>query len=215
MNIKGIIFDFDGTLFDSMSIWKTAGEDYLRSLGKEPEDGLWKTLNSLNLPDTAKYLRENYALSLSDEEIMDGINKTVRDFYLEKAAPKEGVIEFLTLLKKKGIKTCIATLTDRCHIEAALSRFDMMRFFDEIFPCTELRKSKETPAAFRYVMEQMGLKKEETAVFEDALYAVRSATSDGIFTVGVYDKHEEETEKVRELADVYITSFFEAEGLIK
>ena len=40
--LKGLIFDFDGTLFDSMFIWDTAGEVYLRSIGKEPETGLQK-----------------------------------------------------------------------------------------------------------------------------------------------------------------------------
>ena len=47
--IQGVIFDFDGTLFDSMFIWDTAGENYLRSIGKEPEADLQKVLKPMSL----------------------------------------------------------------------------------------------------------------------------------------------------------------------
>ncbi len=64
MSIKGIIFDFDGTLFDSMSIWETAGTDYLTSLGYTAEKDLSKKLKAMSLTQSAEYLKENYALPL-------------------------------------------------------------------------------------------------------------------------------------------------------
>ena len=56
--LKGLIFDFDGTLFDSMFIWDTAGEVYLRSIGKEPEANLQKVLKAMSLLQSAQYIRE-------------------------------------------------------------------------------------------------------------------------------------------------------------
>ena len=53
--LKGVIFDLDGTLLDSMFIWNTIGEDYLRSLGKEPKENLKETFESFSLEQAAQY----------------------------------------------------------------------------------------------------------------------------------------------------------------
>ena len=88
-----LIFDFDGTLFDSMFIWDTAGESYLRSIGREPEADLQKVLKPMSLLQSAQYIREKYDIPLSVEEIMDGVNHTVEGFYFHSTQPKPGVID--------------------------------------------------------------------------------------------------------------------------
>lgn len=69
MKVKCAIFDFDGTLFDSMFIWDQVGEIYLRSLGKEPQPSMREDVRALSLYQSACYLKQEYALSLSVEEI--------------------------------------------------------------------------------------------------------------------------------------------------
>ena len=64
------IFDFDGTLFDSMFIWESVGEIYLRSLGKEPKSSLREDVRALSLYQSACYFRKEYDLPLSEEQIM-------------------------------------------------------------------------------------------------------------------------------------------------
>ncbi len=209
MSIKGIIFDFDGTLFDSMSIWETAGTDYLTSLGYTAEKALRKKLKAMSLTQSAEYLKESYALPLSVSEIMDGVNKTVEDFYFYRAMPKENVINVLSALQKKGIKMCIATATDRYQVEAALKRCDMLHYFDAIFTCTEVGHGKDEPYIFEIARESMGTDKSETAVFEDAYHAAKTAKEAGFYVIGIYDRYEKRTEGLRELADVYINNFSE------
>ena len=51
--MKYAIFDFDGTLFDSMFIWETLGEDYLLSLGKQPRPGLRDALRPMSTYQSA------------------------------------------------------------------------------------------------------------------------------------------------------------------
>ena len=82
MTVRGAIFDFDGTLYDSMSIWDTAGEDYLRACGRTPGPELRQVLPVMSLRQSARYLKEEYGLPFSEEEIIRGIDKTVEDFYL-------------------------------------------------------------------------------------------------------------------------------------
>ena len=205
--IQGVIFDFDGTLFDSMFIWDTAGEVYLRSIGKEPEADLQKFLKPMSLLQSAQYIREKYDIPLSVEEIMDGVNRTVEGFYFHTVEPKSGVIDFLEELHRRNIKMCIATATDRYQVEAALQRCKMRHFFSEIFTCTEVGSGKDRPDIFRKAMEYLQTDRTTTAVVEDAYHAAFTAKQDGFLVVGVYDSHESRQQELLQLADVFLPDY--------
>ena len=130
--IKGAIFDFDGTLVDSMFIWDTFGEDYLRTLGKEPRENLTETFKTFTLEQAAEYYREHCGVTLSVGEIVDGVNEMVSEIYRTKVALKKGVLEFLRDLRSKGVKMCVATVTDRPIVEDVLKKLGIRDFFTEI-----------------------------------------------------------------------------------
>lgn len=205
--LKGAIFDFDGTLFDSMFIWNTAGETYLRSIGIEPREDLRKVLKTMSLLQSATYIREKYAVELTLEEIMDGINRTVENFYFHTVQPKEGVATFLEQMKKQGVKICLATATDRYQVEAALKRCCMEHFFSEIFTCTDVGHGKDEPVIFRKAMDYLGTTRANTVVFEDAYHAAKTAKADGFVTVAVYDSHEEKQKELQALSDFYFENY--------
>jgi len=213
--LKGAIFDFDGTLFDSMFIWDTAGEMYLRFIGKEPEDDLQKVLKTMSLLQSAQYIRERYQMSLTIEEIMDGINRTVEGFYFHAVQPKVGVVTFLEQMKKQGVKMCIATATDRYQVEAALKRCGMEPLFSEIFACTDVGHGKDEPIIFQKAMEYLGTTKANTVVFEDAYHAAKTAKADGFITVGVYDSHETKQLELHSVSDCFIEDFARTEHFWK
>lgn len=215
MNLKGAIFDFDGTLFDSMSIWDTAGEDYLRSLGYEPENNLSRTLSTMSLYQSACYCKENYQLPLAPEEIMAGINETVEQFYFHTAIPKPGAADLLEQLSRQGVRMCIATATDRYQIEAALKRCRMDHYFTDILTCTSVGHSKREPHIFQAALQRLGTAKEETLVFEDALHAIQTAKSAAFSVAGVFDPHESRQDQVRALADLYLTDFLTLDSFWK
>ena len=205
--IQGVIFDLDGTLFDSMFIWDTAGEVYLRSIGKEPEADLQKTLKPMSLLQSAQYIREKYDIPLSVEDIMDGVNRTVEDFYFHTVEPKPGVIDFLEELHHRNIRMCIATATDRYQVEAALQRCKMRHFFSEIFTCTEVGSGKDRPDIFRKAMEHLQTDRSNTAVVEDAYHAAHTAKQNSFKVVGVYDSHESRQQELLQIADVFLSDY--------
>lgn len=213
--LKGAIFDFDGTLFDSMFIWNTAGETYLRSIGIEPREDLRKVLKTMSLLQSATYIREKYAVELTLEEIMDGINRTVEDFYFYTVQPKECVITLLEQMKVKGIKMCIATATDRYQVEAALKRCGMESFFSEIFTCSDVGHGKDEPIIFRKAIDYLGTTRANTVVFEDAYHAAKTAKADGFVTVAVYDSHEEKQKELQALSDFYFENYTETDTFWK
>lgn len=211
MKLKCAIFDFDGTLFDSMYIWDMIGEVYLCSIGKEPKPSIREDIRALSLYQSSCYFKEEYAIDLSVEEIMAGINKTVENFYLHEVQPKVGVITFLNQMKQQGIATCIATASEYDQIEAALQRCQMEHLFDAIFTCTEVGHGKDEPVIFRKAMEYFDADRNNTIIFEDALHAVKTAKKDDFKVAAVFDNSEKRQTEIRQLSDCYITEFEHAE----
>ncbi len=205
--IRGAIFDLDGTLLDSMFIWDTIGADYLRSLGIEPKEDLRETFKTFSLEQSAEYYREHYGVMLSVEEIINGVNDMVENYYIKSVPLKTGVREFLMKLRDYGVKMCIATVTDRYLVEAALKRCGVREFFSEIFTCAQVGRSKEEPVIYRVAREHLGTDKTETVVFEDALYALQTAKADGFVVAAVYDVHEDNQKNMKSIADFYIEDF--------
>ena len=205
--MKCAIFDFDGTLFDSMFIWDSVGEVYLRARGIEPKPTLREDLRALSLYQSACYFHQEYGLTLSVAEIMDGINRTVENFYIHDVQPKPGVAAFLAQMKAQGIRICIATASDRYQIEAALKRCQLDGYFDAIFTCTEIGHGKDEPFIFRKAMEHFGADRADTVVFEDAFHAVQTAKNDGFTVAAVYDPSEQRQQEIRDLADCFIPDF--------
>ena len=207
MQLKYAIFDFDGTLFDSMTIWDNVGEIYLCSLGKKAKASLREDVRTLSLYQSACFLKEEYEINLSVEEIMTGINQTIEHFYIYEVQPKAGVISFLNEMKRQKISMCIATASDRYQIEAALKRCNMEGFFDAIFTCTEVGHGKDEPEIFRKAMNHFTADYSNTIIFEDALHAIQTAKGEGFLVAAVFDDSEKRQSEIRELADCYISDF--------
>ena len=205
--IKGAIFDLDGTLLDSMFIWDTIGEEYLRSLGKEPHEDLKETFMTLTLEEAAEYYREHYGVSLSVKEIVDGVNAMVEQTYRTKVTLKPGIAEYLAWLKENGVRMCVATVTDRYLVEETLERLGVRHYFSEIFTCAEVGFGKDKPIIYQKALEHLGTEKSDTYVFEDLPFALNTAKTDGFPTVGVHDRHEAHQDDLKELADYYIFDF--------
>lgn len=214
MTIRGAIFDFDGTLFDSMGIWETAGTDYLASLGITAQADLAKTLHPLSMLQSTVYLQEHYSLPLSLAEIEDGINRIVEDYYLLRTQPKDGVLPFLSALKARGVPMCIATASDRYLVEGALKRCGLLPFFEEIFTCSQLGRSKDEPFIFEHARQYLGTSKAETAVFEDAPHAAKTAKDAGFPVIGIFDAFEPNQQALKTIADVYAGSFAQLQSLL-
>ena len=200
----------DGTLLDSLSIWDTVAEDYLRSLGIEPRENLAETFKTFSLEQSAEYCRSVYGVKQSVKEIMDGIDAMMETFYRQTAPLKPGTAEFLRALAQNGVKMVIATATDRHLIEAALTRCGVRAYFLDMFTCTSVGKSKNEPDIYRAAREALGTKKEDTWVFEDAYHAAKTAADDGFPVAALFDASEDEQDALKKTAKLYLRSFEDA-----
>lgn len=201
--IKGAIFDVDGTLLDSMTIWDSVGVDYIVERGHTPKENLKDNFKNMSMIQAGEYLKREYNIPLSAQEIVDQINAMTEDFYTSKVTLKKGVKELLEYLRLNGVKICAATATDRYLVEAALERCGIRKYFSEIFTCTDVGHGKDEPVIFRKATEFLGTDKNNTVVFEDALYAISTAKKDGFYVAAVYDRFEKDQERVKALSDFF------------
>lgn len=214
MKWKGAIFDLDGTLLDSMALWDTIGEDYLRSRGIEPHEDLKETFRDMSIYQAACYYKREYQVPGTPEEIMAGVNGAVRHFYENQALPKKGAAEFLRKLRAAGVKICVATATEEDLVKASLTRNHMLEDVSAIFTCTGVGHGKDEPDIFCAAHAFLGTAKRETLVFEDALYAIRTAKEAGFPVCAVYDKSAVSQDEIIRAADYYARDFAQAERIL-
>lgn len=191
MAISGAIFDFDGTLMDSMGIWSDIGNRYLNRLGLQGEAGLEEKLYVMGLEEGAAYIKEHFQLSQSTEEVVAGVKQIIFHCYSEEVQPKPGVMKFLRELKRNSIPMAIATAGDRVLVEAALRRLGLFGTFflsERIVTCAEAGASKDLPIIYHMARASMGTQLRETWVFEDAFHGANTAKQAGYPVAGVFDE---------------------------
>jgi len=198
--IKGVIFDLDGTLIDSMWIWGDVAKDYLKSHGITPRPGFREAIRELNTSEEAQYYIDEYGVDLPLEEVMTGRDNMMMKYLLSEVKLKPGVLSFLETLKEQGVVMCIATATERRLVEPTLKHLDIAKYFGRVFTCTEENTSKKSPDIFIRAVGYLGTEINETLVVEDALYAMKTAKETGFLVAGIYDKvaddHQDEVKKV-------------------
>ena len=211
MRLQSAIFDMDGTLLDSMPIWRDLGTSVLRGLGIEPEPETSEMLKTLSLRHGIAYCREHYHLPQTEEELIGRVVGRVADFYQNEVQAKPGVEKFLSLLKMEGVWMYVATATDRHLAQAALRCAGIDGYFRGIVTTADVSKGKdESPEIYERAMTRLQSNKRDTVIFEDALHAIRTAKAAGFRVAAVYDASaEDDQEEIRSLADYYIRSFEE------
>ena len=198
------IFDVDGTLLDSMSVWDDIGERYLLSQGITAGADINSVLGTMSMEQGAAYLKEEYHLDKTVPQIVKEVLKIVEDFYRFEAALKPGAKEALEWLSEKGMKMVIATSGNKELAEAALERNGVLGYFKRIYTCTEIGAGKDEPAIYLKAAEDFGMDPENIIVVEDAVHAAETAKKAGFVVLGVYDESSREnSSRMRDLCDFY------------
>ena len=197
MNIKGAIFDLDGTLIDSMEMWAHAASKYVtgRGVKLDDPDALDAVAVTMGTCEYAQLLKRRFFPNEEIDYIIQTINQSVERTYLNEIELKEGADEFLNALFEKGVKMCVATASPKDLVESVLKKHDLLKYFECIVTSQEVGSSKKDSAdIFEKALSLIGTSKADTLIFEDAIYALRPALKAGFKAAGMYDSHAADTE---------------------
>lgn len=209
-DIQAVIFDLDGTLIDSMWMWRQIDIDYLARHGHELPADLQDSIEGMSFSETAVYFKERFSLSDSLEVIKADWNRMAYDIYVNEVPLKPGVLEFLQYLKCKRIKTGIATSNSRELLLAVLESLGITEYFDELHTSCEVTRGKPAPDIYLLVAKTLGVTPEHCLVFEDIIQGIYAGKAAGMRVCAVKDAFSvKQEEEKKASADWLIDSFSE------
>ena len=215
-DVKAVIFDMDGTLIDSTSLWHDIDRAFFAKRGMEIPDEYAQHIVHLGLRQAAIYTKKAYGFEESPEEIMDECHQMSLDIYKNDVKLKPGAIELLELLKKQGIKMAIATANDEQLYMPCIERLGIKKYFDFIADVNNVKEGKQSAKIYEFLAEQMHSPKNSTVVIEDMPTCVKTAYQSGFITIAINDPASKDyNEDKMANSDLFIDNFYELIDLLK
>lgn len=208
-DFEAVIFDLDGSLVDSMWMWKAIDIEYLRGFGIEAPKDLQKEIGGRSFVETAIYFKERFSIPDTIEKIGDDWNRMAYDKYTNEVSLKDGAFYFLGLCESKGIKLGIASSNSTELIEQVLSSHGIRDKFKSIKSGTEVHKGKPAPDIYLLVAKELGVDPRKCLVFEDLVDGITAAKNAGMTVIAVSDDYSRHSDDIKkELSDLYIEDYW-------
>ncbi len=209
-NAQAVLFDLDGTIVDSMWIWKQIDIDYFERCGMKLPENYQKEIEGLSFYETAVYTQNKYIPNVSVEDMMDAWNEMAYEHYANKVLPKENIDIFLAKLKERNIRLGIATSNSRKLCCATLENNGLLGYFDSIITGEDCTAGKPAPDVYLMSAKELGAVPSKCIVFEDICNGIYAGNSAGMVTVAVHDDYSAyQWEEKCKLADYSIMSYKE------
>ncbi|MEG1504888.1 MAG: HAD family phosphatase [Lachnospiraceae bacterium] len=210
-DIKGVIFDLDGTLVDSMWLWPAVDEEYMNKYALTMPERFHEKIEGMSFTETARYFLEEFPdLHQSIEQVQTEWLDMTLEKYTTQVTLKPGALEFITELKKRGIKFGIATSNTRKLVDATLKALGVDAFFDSVRTACEVSAGKPAPDVYLKVAQDLHTAPKNCLVFEDVPMGILAGKNAGMTVCGVDDDFSRNQEKrKKELADYYIKDYYD------
>jgi HAD superfamily hydrolase (TIGR01509 family) len=206
--MKAYIFDLDGTLLDSMGVWRDIDIEFLKKRGLAVPSGYAGRVSSMSFKEAAVYTINKFGLPDSVDGLLQEWNDRAAYAYGHTVQMKPHAKEYLLALQKRGVKLAVATSSVPALYKAALRKHGIYDWFDAICDADEVGCGKSKPDIFLLAAKKLNVSPGGCVVFEDVLMAVKSAKSAGMTVYGVYDKASAtEWDQIKEAADGVIYDF--------
>lgn len=205
-----IIFDFDGTLVDSMNLWHQIDVKFLAKRGLSCPDDLSLAISGKSFTETAEYFKQRFELPESVDAIKKEWDTMSRHTILNDIGFKPGALAFLSWIYDQKIPMAIATSNTRSTLELFLPRHGIDHYFHSLHFTCEVGRGKPHPDVYLEAAKALDVSPEHCLVFEDTLEGVHGALSAGMSVISVEDAHQTcRNDLIRQATLYHIESFQE------
>lgn len=188
MNKHFVIFDMDGTLVDSMIYWRHLAVEFLESKGiHQISSSVLEQIRPMTITESAALFIREYGLSGTSDSVASEMNAMMDAHYRKDIPLKFGVQDYLEALHRKGVTMCVASATAENLMDACLTRLGVAHYFSFLLSCETVGAGKTKPDVYLEAAKRMGAQPQDVAVYEDALYATKTAKQAGFHTIAVRD----------------------------
>ena len=210
--IKAVIFDLDGSLVDSMWIWKDIDVEYLGRFGISLPHNLQSEIEGKSFSETAVFFKERFQIPDSIEQMKQDWNEMAWHKYINDVPLKPGADIFLQHCISHGIKLGIATSNSRELVEAVADARGFGKDFDCIMTGCDVKRGKPAPDIYLAVADALGVSPQKCLVFEDITAGIMAGKNAGMKVCAVEDAYSiHQTEDKKKLADYYIKDYYDIE----
>lgn len=210
-DIDAVIFDMDGTLIDSMWMWKDIDKEFLAERGIEMPSDLQKCIEGQSITQTAEYFINRFGFTDTVEDLKNIWNEMAKEAYLTKVPAKPGVFDFIKEVKKRGLKVGVATSNSTELMNIALEGTGLGKYIDVAFSGCMVPHGKPAPDVYLITAEALGVDPTRCMCFEDVAKGLEAGRAAGMRCVGIYDDSCLDTkDEMIALSDYYFDDFNEA-----
>jgi len=208
-DIDAVIFDMDGSLVDSMWLWKEIDIEYLGRFGIPLPEGLQSKIEGMSFSETADYFKTHFHIPDSVDKIKEDWNRMAWDKYTNEVPLKPGIPDFLRGCKERGLRLGIATSNSRELVENVAAVHNLKDYFSCIVTGCEVEHGKPSPDIYLEAARQLKVSCSRCLVFEDILPGIHAGKSAGMRVCAVEDAYSLQDRHAKsELADYYIQDYF-------
>lgn len=186
--IKACLFDLDGVIVDTAKYHFAAWKKMANALGFDFSEKENEQLKGVSRMGSIDLILGWGGLTLTHEEKVKWAAQK-NDWYLEfleQMDQKEilpGALAFVQDLQNKGYRIALGSASKNAVL--ALTKVEMLHFFEEIIDGTKTTKSKPDPQVFQMGAAALDCEPSECIVFEDAESGVTAANTGGFYSVGI------------------------------